>query len=591
MSVRARLLVIIVAVALVPLALSGIMAMKVHQRAFDAQLLALHQSRAETGAARIDASLRRALDSLALLATRTIHWSELSEAERHGALGLVYRANADAAMATLLDDKGAGVGEAIFRHDEAASELHEHPVASMEELSAFAQHIPFAAALRRGRAVGEPFFAGGARTPLVALAFAVDGPQGRRWVVAIGLSFRSICGALGEPSADIQTLLVDGDKRVLCGADAGHTLAESPSLLTASAALPGGWRVITHEERARAFAASRALERQNLVLIVASLVAALVAGLLLARRINRPLARLAEGARALAAGRFDHRVRMGGDDELGRLAAAFDQMAAEIEQRQAAINAFNAELQARVDERTRELKEAQAALLQSQKIAAVSSLGAGIAHEINNPLTTVLGFAQILKMRATKEKRDKDAGVLDMVESEAQRIKRIVQTLLTFSESYAGESFMDVDANKVVEGALLQVPLGEIQLLRELDAALPHVVGNPAQLQEAMVQLVRNAVTAMKGRGTLTVRSQRADGLIKLEVADTGRGIAPDVMPKIFDPFFTTKDDWRGEGLGLTIVHRIVEQHHGNVRAQSQPGAGAVFTVTLPAASRRAHLA
>jgi signal transduction histidine kinase len=203
----------------------------------------------------------------------------------------------------------------------------------------------------------------------------------------------------------------------------------------------------------------------------------------------------------------------------------------------------------------------------------------------------VLGFAQILRTRALKDKRDKDAGVLEMVESEAQRIKRIVQTLLTFSETYAGESFTELDANYVVEAALDALPLGEIEVVRELDRGLPHVVGNPAQLQEVVIQLVKNALTAMKGRGRLTVRSALADGVIKLEVADTGKGIAPDVLPKIFDPFFTTKDDWRGEGLGLTIVHRIVEQHHGRVRAASQPGAGATFTVTLPAASGKAHLA
>ena len=349
--------------------------------------------------------------------------------------------------------------------------------------------------------------------------------------------------------------------------------------------------MVTQQPRAAAFAASRALQEQNALLIAASLITALLAGLLLARRINRPLLSLTNGARALAQGQFDYRVGLSTDDEFGQLAGAFDQMASEIEKRQAEINGFNLELQARVEERTRELKEAQAQLLQSQKIAAVSSLGAGIAHEINNPLTSVLGFAQILRVRAVKAQREQDSMVLEMVEAEAQRIKRIVQTLLTFSEGYAGESFTELDTNQLLEAALGQVPLAEVQVVRELDLALPRTVGNPGQLQEAMVQLLKNAVTAMKGSGRLTVRSALTDGVIKIEVIDTGRGIAPEHLPKIFDPFFTTKDDWRGEGLGLTIVHRIVEQHHGRIRAQSQPGAGATFTLTLPAASRRAHLA
>ncbi|MDB4970765.1 MAG: Sensor histidine kinase [Myxococcales bacterium] len=590
MTVRTRLILIIAAVALAPLSLSGLLAMQVHQRAFDAQLSQLHHSRAETGAARVEASIERALESLQLLVTRTIHFPDLSPSERQGALALVYRMQSDLAMVTLLDGQGAGVGEAIFRHDDS-NDFHDHPVASMTTLSAFAQHIPFEAAHRRERAVGEPFFVGGSTTPLVSLAFATDGPKGQRWVVAVGLSFRSICTTLAEPGQEIRSLLVDREGRILCGEHAGEKLVESPLVFTASAALPGGWHVVTQQPRSAAFAASHALQLQSGVLLAASLIAALLAGLLLARRINQPLAQLADGARKLAQGQFGHRVGLAGKDELGQLAGAFDQMAAEIEQREAAINVFNAELQARVDERTRELREAQAQLLQSQKIAAVSSLGAGIAHEINNPLTSVLGFAQILRARAVKEQRPKDAEVLELVESEAQRIKRIVQTLLTFSEGYAGESFTELDANQVMELALAQVPLGEIQIVRELDAALPRMVGNPAQLQEAMVQLYKNAVTSMKGRGQLTVRSATADGVIKLEVADTGRGIAPEVLPKIFDPFFTTKDDWRGEGLGLTIVHRIVEQHHGRVRASSQAGAGATFTLTLPAASRRAHLA
>jgi two-component system, NtrC family, sensor kinase len=596
-TVRARLILIIVAVTLVPLSLSGLLAMKVHQRAFDATLAQLHESRAATGAARVDASVRRALESLQLLVTRTIHWRELEESERQGALALVYRLQSDAAMATLLDASGAGVGEAVFRRDDAspgAGEFRDHPVASMEMLSAFAQHIPFADAQARGHAVSEPFFIGGVggvgRHPFLVLAFATEPAQKSGSVVAVALSLRAICDAL-EPARDIETLLVDGHDRLLCGARAGSLLGDAPEMFTASASLPGGWRVVTEERRAAAFAASRALERQNVAFIIASLLAALVAGLLLARRITRPLATLADGARALAQGKLDHRVAVGGHDELGELARAFEQMATEIGARQARIEKFNAELQQRVDERTRELKETQAALLQSQKIAAVSSLGAGIAHEINNPLTSVLGFAQILKMRAAKEQREKDAEVLGMVESEAQRIRRIVQTLLTFSESYAGENFTEVDANQIVELALSQVPLGEIALVRQLATGLPRIVGNPAQLQEVVIQLVKNAVTAMKGKGTLTLKSALSDGLVKLEVADTGKGIAPDVMPKIFDPFFTTKDDWRGEGLGLTIVHRVVTQHHGVVRAQSEAGAGATFTVTLPVASRRAHLA
>ncbi|MCA1663643.1 MAG: HAMP domain-containing protein, partial [Myxococcales bacterium] len=384
-----------------------------------------------------------------------------------------------------------------------------------------------------------------------------------RW----SLSLRALCARLAD-GGEAQTLLVDDSGALLCG----NGRPDAPDMVTARARLANGWHVLSQQTRATAFAASRELERQNLALIALSLLLALTAGLLLARRITRPLGVLADGAAELASGNFRHRLGLSGSDELGQLGAAFDHMAREIETRDRELSRFNAELQQRVDERTRELKDAQAQLLQSQKIAAVSSLGAGIAHEINNPLTSVLGFAQILKARAGRDKRPDDEKALLLIESEAQRIKQIVQTLLTFSQGYAGDNFTELDANQVLELAVKQVPLGDVQVVRELAAELPQVVGNPAQLQEAIIQLLKNAVTAMKGRGKLTLRTSstaRSDGLVTVEVADTGKGIAPDVLPKIFDPFFTTKDDWRGEGLGLTLVHRIVEQHHGRIRANS----------------------
>jgi two-component system NtrC family sensor kinase len=575
-TVRARLLVIVVGVALVPLALSGLGALHVHQ------------ARADAGAARAQQFLDRAVESLQLLVGSTIRWSELSDEERHGALALVYQQQTDIAMATLLDGRGQGVGEAVFRpvDDEGRGLYAGHPPATMEALSAFASHIPFAAALKKGGAFGSTFRAAGQTAPLLPLALSATGSRGERWVVAVGVSLGAICARLTAGDGDTHTLLVDEAGTPLCGSGR----VDAPDTLTARAKLGNGWEVVSQQARATAFAASRDLERQSLALLGLALVVALTAGLLLARRIIRPVRVLTDGAERLGRGDFKHRLNLGGSDELARLGAAFDQMSDEVEKRDVALQRFNAELQERVDERTRELKEAQAQLLQSQKIAAVSSLGAGIAHEINNPLTSVLGFAQILKKRAGRDQRPDDEKVLALVEAEAQRIKQIVQTLLTFSQGYAGENFTELDANQVLELAVKQVPLGDVQVVRELAAELPQIVGNPAQLQEAIIQLLKNAVTAMKGRGQLTLRTARADGLVTVEVADTGKGIAPEVLPKIFDPFFTTKDDWRGEGLGLTLVHRIVEQHHGRIRANSVVGQGSTFTLTLPAATRRAHL-
>ena len=581
-------MVIVVAVAMAPLLLSGVLAMQVHRRAFEEKLRELHLSRAATGVAKAQAFLDRAVEDLHLLVTQTIHWAELSDEERQGALALVYEQDPDLSMATLLDEHGAGLGEAVFRHADDDLRRVDHPVASMETLSAFSTRIPFAAAQTADRAFGPPFLDGGG-DPVLPLALGTVGRGGARWTVAAGLSLRSLCKKLASDGA-AQTLLVDGHGETLCGPRGAPP--DPATLLTAEQRLDNGWRVISQEPRSTAFAASRALARQNAWLLGASLVLALVLGFVLARRITKPLFALIAGAAELGRGDYNQsapqRVARA-PDEFGRLHSAFDHMADEIQRRETEILRFNAELQQRVDERTAELRLMQAELLQSQKIAAVTSLGAGFAHEINNPLTSVLGFAQILRARCEREHRNEDAQVLGLVEGEAQRIRRIVQTLLAFTQSYAGAEFTEVDVNMVCQKAIAQLATGQVQIVPEL-GQLPSVLGNADQLQEAVAQLLKNAVTAMNGRGQITLRTVADEGLVRLEVADTGAGIAPEHLPKIFDPFFTTKAEWRGEGLGLTMVHRIAEQHHGRVAAKSELGRGSTFTLTLPSGSRRAHL-
>jgi signal transduction histidine kinase len=592
MSIRSKLIVLVALCALVPLITSGVFALRVHQRAFDKKIGELHEKTAETGAARVSGLIDSTVRALELLAARTVRWGELDPGERQGALALVYRQQRDIVVAALLDEKGAGVGTSVYRAPDDPGDLADHPPATMELLSAFAQRIPFRDA-NAGKTTLGPSFTVGDAPPLVPLALPTAGIDGTRWVVAVGLSLRSACEELARPG-EIEVLLVDGGGKVLCGKGAGGAVDRGPRYLTASFPTANGWSVVTRQERAQAFAASSLLRTQAVAAIVASFLLALATGLFLSRSITGPVRALVRGAAELGQGHFEHRLRMQAADELGQLANAFDQMAGEIERRDGEIRAFNTELQQRVEERTRELREAQAELMHSKKITAVASLGAGIAHEINNPLTSVLGFVQVLRLRLLKDGRADDAKLLEIVETESQRIKRIVHTLLSFSQSYAGESFSEVDTNKVIEAALGQLSLGGVELVRDLQSNLPPVLGDATQLQEVVVQLVKNAVTAMRGGGRLTLRTaplgDSGDSVVKLEVQDTGRGIAPELLEKVFDPFFTTKEDWRGEGLGLTIVHRIVEQHHGRVRAVSRVGEGSTFTVTLPAASRRAHL-
>jgi two-component system NtrC family sensor kinase len=611
MSLRARLVILVVLVALGPLALSAWMALRVHQRAFDGQAAELSRRAAEHEARLTAGDLAHASRSLSLLANQ-IEWGRLDEAERQGALALVYGLDDDVALASLLDEKGAGVGPSALARGDPARVRHPDP--SMATLSRFAEAIPFARAIAVEEAVqGGPVAGDGAEAPLVPIALSVRGPEGTRWAVVVGLSLRGVCAGLaGNGTGGLEVLLVDGGGRLLCppgalGApDAG--LAKLPAgvgsyrdaggraLRAARAALPNGWAVVAQQPEEIAGAPSRLIRAQALWWLGLSALVALGAGLMLARRISRPVAALVSGAATLARGELSHRLPEKGGDELSRLAGEFNRMAVEIERRDREIRSWNEELQKRVEERTGQLKEAQQQLLQSQKLAAVSALGAGFAHEINNPLTSVIGNAQLVLARL----RGQIAGavkaeMVEDIERDGLRIQQIVGRLLALSGEYGGSGYGEVEVKRLFEEALEAVgpaiAAAGIELRPELDGEVPPLAGNADQLREVLRQLLRNAVTAMAKGGRLSVSAVGVDGqAVKLTVADTGAGIAPELLARVFEPFFTTKDDWKSQGLGLTFVHRIVEQHSGQVKIDSRVGEGTTVYVTLPAAVRGSHL-
>jgi signal transduction histidine kinase len=230
-------------------------------------------------------------------------------------------------------------------------------------------------------------------------------------------------------------------------------------------------------------------------------------------------------------------------------------------------------------------------------MAAVTGLGAGFAHEINNPLTAVIGLTQVLMRRAKQRGRTEELEVLDHVVNEAHRIRKTVRTLLSLSQNHGGESYAELDVNALVEEslALLEPKLAEAQIdvVRHLQDGVPRIRGNKAQLREVLLNVFNNSRAAMvPAGGKLTLSTGAIAGqVVRIEIQDTGRGIAPEHLEKIFDPFFTTKDEWRSEGLGLTVASRVVEQHKGRIQVQSEVGKGTTLTITLPAAPARAHLA
>jgi signal transduction histidine kinase len=268
-------------------------------------------------------------------------------------------------------------------------------------------------------------------------------------------------------------------------------------------------------------------------------------------------------------------------------------MTAEIRRRDEEIHAWNEELQRRVVDRTAELKAAQDQILRTRKLAAIGSLAAGLAHELNNPMTAITGYLAILRTQAPAE--GAQAEMIARAQEQAGRMARVVEDLRSFADQEGAVSGQRFSLGRTVSSALAlyeeRLRASGIALTTRVDEALPDAQGDPMQIQQVVAHLLENAINAMPTGGRLEVSLGTVDGdALRLRIADTGPGIPPAIRERIFDPFFTTKEQAGRVGLGLSVSHGIVEAHHGQILVESAEGAGAVFTVLLPAATA-AHLA
>ena len=238
-----------------------------------------------------------------------------------------------------------------------------------------------------------------------------------------------------------------------------------------------------------------------------------------------------------------------------------------------------------------ETHDREALLRRSEHLASLGRMLAGAAHELNNPLAAVCGFAQILLRGGP---RDEDRPALETIDHEARRAAAIVRDLLTFTRGRpaGARRLVDLDAvvRYVAQTRRYALERGGVELVLDLAPGPLEVLGEPAQLEQIVLNLVANAAEALEpaggaasapGGARVTLRTARLERTALLEVHDTGPGIAPELLPVIWDPFFTTKGA-RGTGLGLAVVHRLVTDHAGAVDVESRPGAGARFRVALP---------
>jgi signal transduction histidine kinase len=247
------------------------------------------------------------------------------------------------------------------------------------------------------------------------------------------------------------------------------------------------------------------------------------------------------------------------------------------------IKRWGEELEHKVEERTQELRATQEQLLQSEKLASIGQLAAGVAHEINNPMGVILGFAQgILKTLPEDNPLRKP---LTTMEKESLRCKRIVQNLLDFAR-HSEPTPSPTNINELIDSFCdlveHQTSLQNIKLVKGYDPALPSIMADPNQLQQVFINIMLNAYQAMPEGGTLHITTRTVGSELQVIFADTGTGIPPESIQNIFDPFFTTKEVGEGTGLGLSVSYGIVKAHGGDIEVESQVGKGTTFIIKLP---------
>jgi len=297
----------------------------------------------------------------------------------------------------------------------------------------------------------------------------------------------------------------------------------------------------------------------------------------------KPIDKLLAAMAKVGQGDLSQRVSVSTQDELGRLAQSFNQMTAQLEQLTENYRLLTTDLEQKVQERTRQLQQAQEQLVQSEKLSSLGKLAAGVAHEINNPLTSIMINSHLLAEQFGNDERVSEA--LQLIIEETSRCSAIVRSLLEFARQQPAQMEL-ADVNEVVNRTIQlcesQILMAKVKVHTSLASDLPKVRLDRQKMTQVFTNIVVNAVEAMPEGGTLTVISRRkGDEAVEIVFADTGCGIPREILGRIFDPFFTTKGA-KGTGLGLSVSYGIVQAHGGTISVESEEASGTMVTVSLP---------
>ena len=327
---------------------------------------------------------------------------------------------------------------------------------------------------------------------------------------------------------------------------------------------PWDWVVAVGSYEDEFYEAANALRVRTfvsmLLLTTATCLISILLVIFVSRIVTRPIQRMLEGIRQVKRGRFDQPVRVKSSDEMGELAATFNRMTEMIKSH----------------------REMETALAQQGKMASLGVLSSGVAHEINNPLGVILGYASYLEGKIPED--DPNYNYIHEIKRESKRCKKIVQNLLSYART-PQPALETIDLNlllaEILNFAANHTDMHQVQIERNFTAGLPLLRADGDQLRQVAINLILNAGAAMPQGGVLTVSTRALDDkFVEIEFRDSGVGMAPEQLEQIFEPFYTTKA--RGTGLGLAITRQIIDFHHGRIKVHSHSGEGTTFVVTLP---------
>ncbi|HUL42741.1 MAG TPA: HAMP domain-containing sensor histidine kinase [Bacteroidota bacterium] len=304
-------------------------------------------------------------------------------------------------------------------------------------------------------------------------------------------------------------------------------------------------------------------------------------GFVISQGITRPIGALIKGTSEVSNGNYDYPIRVGGGGEMKYLAQRFEQMSQSLKEKISQLAERNTELEAALQQ----LKDTQAELVKSERLAVTGNLTAQLSHEINNPIHNIQSCLQTVLKRTPAASADQE--LLSVALEEAERLAKLTRQMLdVYRNSVVPLAREPLNLNDVLQDVALScapsLHTSNISLRLNLDTSTLNIAGSRDKLKQVFLNLIRNSQDAMPGGGSLLITSKKLNGSAVVDVADTGSGIPPEHLHRIFDAFFTTKSTVSGVGLGLFVTYGIVKQHDGSISVRSTVGEGTTFTLSFP---------